>query len=125
MMEFLGLIYGISSVLVPLIGLSTLRAAVEYRAIGIRREDTVRGAATMLGISLLWSAVAVALLLLSPWSHGAAFSVEAEHAVLGIAPVVVGWIPGLGLLAIGAGTTPGTLDVVPAWAKWMDALWMA
>lgn len=125
MMELLGLVYGIVSVLVPLLGLSTLRAAVEYRAIGIRREDTLRGAGMMLGLSVVWSAAAVLLLLFSPWSQGAPFHIEAEHAVLAAAPVVVGWIPGLLLLAIGAGTTPGTLDVVPRWAKWMDALWMA
>lgn len=124
-MELLGLIYGIATVVVPLMVLSTTRAAVEYRAIGIHRDQLLRGAGVILVGSACWSTAAVVLLLMAPWSLGLDFDVPPAHAALAILPVIVGWIPGLLLLAVGAGTTGGTLDEVPTWARWMDGLWTA
>lgn len=124
-MELLGLIYGVATVLVPLTVLSTTRAAVEYRSVGIHRDQVLRGAATILFGSLCWSVSAVVLLLMAPWSLGLSFAVPPEHAALAIVPLAAGWLPGLLLLAIGAGTTGGTLDEVPRWAQWMDGLWTA
>lgn len=124
-MELLGLIYGVATVLVPLTVLSTARAAVEYRAVGIHRDQVLRGAGSILFGSACWSAASLVLLLMAPWSLGLDFDVPPEHAALAIVPLIAGWLPGLVLLAIGAGTTPGTLDQVPRWARWMDGLWTA
>lgn len=122
-MELLGLIYGVATVLVPLTVLSTARAAVEYRAVGIHRDQVLRGSATILAGSLCWSVAAVILLAFAPWSLGLAPQLPPEHAALAGVPLVLGWIPGLVLLALGAARTSGTLDAVPRWAAWMDGLW--
>lgn len=124
-MEFLGLIYAISGVLALLLVLSTTRAAVEYRAIGVRRRDVLRGAGIVLVLASVWSLAAVGLLGLAPWAHGAPFSLPWPHVLLAMLPVVMGWLPGAVLLVLGAGETSGTLDDVPRWARWMDALWTA
>lgn len=124
-MEFLGLIYGISAVLVFLLVPSTARAAVEYRSVGIRRRDVLRGAVVILLLTLAWSGAAVGLLTQVSYTPNAALPVPLEHAVLTLLPVLVGWGPGLLLLSLGAGHTDGTLNQVPRWARWMDALWTA
>lgn len=120
-MLWLGMLYGVFSVVVPLGGLTVGRSVITYRTTGRERARSVRGAAVLLALSLLWSASGLALWLANGWPPGLPGQVEVAFQ---LAPLVLGWAPGMLALVLAWPPSRAAAAEAPGWVRWLDALWL-
>lgn len=123
-MIWLGLLFSVFTIVVPMGVLSIARSVVVYRTTGEQRERGLRGGVVLLGLSALWSLVALAQWIAWASPRGALLDLHTVGIGFHVLPVVLGWLPASLCVVLSWPRSAGTDASPPRWARWMDLLWM-
>jgi hypothetical protein len=123
-MIWLGLLFSVLSVVVPMITLTVGRSVVTYRLTGAEGARARRGSRVLLGVSALWSLSGLAQWLAWALPRNALWSFETVGIGFHLLPIALGWLPAVAFLIVTWPRRERNDVQPPRWVRWMDGLWM-